>query len=50
MAAANRALKGALERLVFNPETGKAELHWRDSDVISEVPVSSRRLLAFAGP
>jgi hypothetical protein len=42
VAAANRALKGAVKWIVLDPETGSAELHWRDSDAVSEVPIWSR--------
>jgi DNA invertase Pin-like site-specific DNA recombinase len=46
-AATNRALKAAVERIVLNPEIGCLELHWRDSDAVSQVPVWSRHLTVF---
>jgi len=33
---------------VLNLETGRAELHRRDGDAASEVPVSSRHVNAFS--
>jgi hypothetical protein len=48
VAAANRVLKAAVDRIVLNPEAGRLELHWRDSDAVSEVPVWSRHITVFS--
>jgi hypothetical protein len=42
VAATNRALKAAVERIVLNLETGCLELHRRDNDAVSQLPVWSR--------
>jgi hypothetical protein len=44
VAAANLALKAAVEAIVLNPETGRLEIRWRDSDAMSDVPVTSRHI------
>jgi hypothetical protein len=48
VAAANRALKGAAKWIVLDPEAGLAELHWRGSDAVSQLPVWSRHITVFS--
>ena len=47
VAAANHALKAAVERIVLDPERARLDVHWRDSDVVSEVPIWSRHATIF---
>jgi DNA invertase Pin-like site-specific DNA recombinase len=47
VAAANHALKAAVERIVVNPEAALLEVYWRDSDVFSKVPFWSRHITTF---
>lgn len=50
VAAANRAIKAAIERIVMDPEGARLNVHWRDSDAVSEVPIWSRFATAFDEP
>lgn len=49
VAAANRVLRAAVERIVLNPELGRLDVHWRDSDAMRELPVQSRHATVFDG-
>jgi hypothetical protein len=48
VAAANRALKAAVGKVVIDPEAGRIEVHWRDSDAVSDVPIWSRHSTVFS--
>jgi hypothetical protein len=43
-ATTNRALKTAVEQIILNPEGGRLEIHWWDSDTVSELPLYSRHM------
>jgi hypothetical protein len=42
--AARRALLTAVDRIVFHADGGFIELHWRDSDAMSIVPIMSKHV------
>jgi DNA invertase Pin-like site-specific DNA recombinase len=46
-AAANRALRTAVEKITVNAEEAMLEIHWRDSDVVRRVPFYSRHITTF---
>ncbi len=48
--AANRAIKAAVDRIVIDPERSRLDVHWRDSDVVSELPFWSRHITLFNDP
>jgi BioD-like phosphotransacetylase family protein len=48
VAAANRALKAAVEGIVLNPENARLELHWRDRDVVSELRLWTKHQKVFS--
>jgi hypothetical protein len=48
VAAANHALRAAVDRIVVAPERGLLDVHWRDSDAVSEVPFWSRHMTVFS--
>jgi hypothetical protein len=48
VAAANNALKAAVERIVVDAERACLNVHWRDSDFVSEVPFWSRHAAVSA--
>jgi hypothetical protein len=48
VAAANRAVKAAVGKVVVDPEGGRINVHWRDSDAVSEVPIWSRHSTVFS--
>lgn len=48
VAAANNALKAAVERIVVDAERACLDVHWRDSDCVSEVPFWSRHAAVSA--
>lgn len=50
VAAANRAIKAAIKQIVIDPERARLEVHWRDSDAVSEVPMWSRHATVFDEP
>jgi len=45
---ANHAIKTAVARIVIDPERSCLDVHWRDSDIASEVPFWSRHITAFS--
>ena len=47
VAVANRALKAAVERIVLDPERARLDVHWRDSDAVSELTLWSRHATVF---
>ena len=48
VAVANRAIKAAVDRIVIDPERARLNVHWRDSDFVSELPIWSRHATAFS--
>ena len=47
VARANRAIKAAVQRIVIDPERARLDVHWRDSDFVSELPIWSRHGTVF---
>jgi hypothetical protein len=45
---ANHAIKAAVERIVIDPERSRLDVHWRDSDFASEVPIWTRQAKVFS--